>query len=54
MSIPTIPYTGGFMETVAMVIEVITNKYVLGAALTAAIITIIFLSMAVAGVFKKN
>jgi len=53
MSIPTISYSGGFMETVAMVIEVITNKYVLGALLVAAIITIIFLSMAVAGVFKK-
>ena len=54
MSIPTVPYSGGFMETVAMVIEVITNKYILGAALIAAIITIIFLSMAVAGVFKKK
>ena len=53
MGIPDIPSTGSFSEIIGMVLQLLTSKLVLGTLLVTALIVIIFLSLTVAGVFKK-
>jgi hypothetical protein len=53
MGIPGIPSTGSFSEIIGMVLQLLTSKLVLGTLLVTALIVIIFLSLTVAGVFKK-